>query len=102
MKEEFDSLKNDFQFQIDQYNTSIDSKIDGAIAAYLAGIQIVKQEELRSLINDIGIGFVSSDQIDFPLTQKRSPLRKCIPFALTVNLGTGYIILNLGMRLIRL
>ena len=37
-KAEFDSLKNDFQSQIDQYNTSIDSKIDGAIASYLAGI----------------------------------------------------------------
>ena len=31
-KAEFDSLKNDFQSQIDQYNTSIDAKIDGAIA----------------------------------------------------------------------
>ena len=28
-KAEFDSLKNNFQSQIDQYNTSIDSKIDG-------------------------------------------------------------------------
>ena len=39
-KAEFDSLKNNFQSQIDQYNTSIDSKIDGAIAAYLAGIKV--------------------------------------------------------------
>ena len=39
-KAEFDSLKNDFQSQIDQYNTSIDSKIDGAIASYLAGISL--------------------------------------------------------------
>ena len=38
-KAEFDSLKNDFQAQIDNYNTSIDAKIDGAIAAYLAGIR---------------------------------------------------------------
>ena len=38
-KAEFDSLKNDFQSQIDQYNTSIDAKIDGAIAAYLAGVK---------------------------------------------------------------
>ena len=34
-KAEFDSLKHDFQSQIDLYNTSIDSKIDGAIASYL-------------------------------------------------------------------
>ena len=39
-KAEFDSLKNNFQSQIDQYNTSIDSKIDGTIAGYLAGIKV--------------------------------------------------------------
>ena len=39
-KAEFDSLKNNFQSQIDNYNTSIDSKIDGAIASYLAGINV--------------------------------------------------------------
>ena len=37
LKAEFDSLKNSFQSQIDAYNTSIDSKIDFAIASYLAG-----------------------------------------------------------------
>ena len=41
-KAEFDSLKNDFQSQIDQYNTSIDNKIDGAIASYLASIATPK------------------------------------------------------------
>ena len=39
-KAEFDSLKNDFQSQLDNYNSSIDNKIDGAIASYLAGINI--------------------------------------------------------------
>ena len=39
-KAEFDSLKNNFRSQIDQYNTSIDSKIDGAIASYLDGIKL--------------------------------------------------------------
>lgn len=43
-KAEFDSLKNNFQSQIDQYNTSIDAKIDGAIAAYLAGIRMTSTE----------------------------------------------------------
>ncbi|MBR4313866.1 MAG: hypothetical protein IKP66_03045 [Lachnospiraceae bacterium] len=47
-KAEFDSLKNDFQSQIDKYNTSIDAKIDGAIAAYLAGIKVEK-EQIKSL-----------------------------------------------------
>ena len=42
-KAEFDSLKNDFQNQIDQYNTSIDSKIDGAISSYLAGLNLAKE-----------------------------------------------------------
>ena len=45
-KAEFDSLKNNFQSQIDQYNTSIDSKIDGAIASYLSGINLSKKEQL--------------------------------------------------------
>ena len=44
-KGEFDSLKNNFQTQIDKYNTSIDSKIDGAIASYLAGINITAYTE---------------------------------------------------------
>ena len=42
-KAEFDSLKNDFQSQIDQYNTSLDAKIDGAISSYLSGIQVAKK-----------------------------------------------------------
>ena len=46
-KAEFDSLKINFQSQIDQYNTSIDSKIDGAIASYLAGIKIDTQTKLN-------------------------------------------------------
>ena len=49
-KAEFDSLKNNFQSQIDQYNTSIDSKIDGAIASYLAGISMEKKSVLSNLI----------------------------------------------------
>lgn len=39
-KAEFDALKSSFQAQIDTYNHSIDSKIDGAIASYLAGVSI--------------------------------------------------------------
>ena len=39
-KAEFDSLKSSFQAQIDKYNTSLDNKIDGAIAAYIDGIKI--------------------------------------------------------------
>ena len=39
-KAEFDSMKNDFQSQLGRYNSSIDEKIDGAIAAYLSGVKI--------------------------------------------------------------
>ena len=42
-KAEFESLKNNFSNQIEQYNISIDSKIDGAIASYLAGINLSKE-----------------------------------------------------------
>ena len=37
-KKEFESLKSDFASQIMSYNNSIDSKIDGAIAAYHAAM----------------------------------------------------------------
>ena len=63
-KAEFDSLKNNFQSQIDQYNTSIDSKIDGAIASYLAGITVAKVSTLVDMItpaknkNAYNVGFV--------------------------------------------
>ena len=43
-KAEFDSLKNNFQKQIDQYNSQIDNKIDNAISQYLSGIKIEKTE----------------------------------------------------------
>ena len=46
-KAEFDSLKNNFQRQIDQYNTSIDSKVDGSIAAYLSGLKMEKQKNVE-------------------------------------------------------
>ena len=46
-KAEFEALKEDFASQVDQYNTSIDSKIDGAIAAYLAGTRLSKKEVVK-------------------------------------------------------
>ena len=51
-KAEFDSLKNNFQSQINQYNNSIDSKIDAAIASYLAGINVSKTQEATILFKD--------------------------------------------------
>ena len=46
-KAEFDSLKNDFQSQIDNYNVNIDNKIDEAIASYLSGLKISKEERIN-------------------------------------------------------
>ena len=46
-KAEFDSLKNNFQSQLDQYNANIDNKIDNAIASYLAGISKEYKESKR-------------------------------------------------------
>ena len=53
-KAEFDSLKNNFQTQIDSYNNSIDSKIDGAIAAYLSGISVTKTQILTNIYENSG------------------------------------------------
>ena len=53
-KAEFDSLKNDFQSQLNEYNVNIDSKIDDAISAYLTGIVIQKKSELTNLYNSMG------------------------------------------------
>ena len=39
-KAEFEALKSNFNDQIENYNRSIDNKIDGAIASYLAGIKL--------------------------------------------------------------
>ena len=49
-KAEFESLKNDFQSQINRYNTSLDNKINGAIASYLDGIKVKKETNLKILV----------------------------------------------------
>ena len=38
-KAEFDSLKNDFVSQLNEYNKNIDNKLSDAIATYLAGVK---------------------------------------------------------------
>ena len=53
-KAEFEALKKDFSDQIENYNNSIDSKIDGAIASYLAGIKLQKEEDLECLLDKDG------------------------------------------------
>ena len=53
-KAEFEAMKLDFNSQIEQYNVSIDSKIDGAIGSYLAGINLEKKEEIENLLDLYG------------------------------------------------
>lgn len=53
-KSEYDSLKNNFQSQLDSYNTSIDAKIDNAVASYLAGIKAEKVTKLTNIYEDLG------------------------------------------------
>ncbi len=58
-KAEFDSLKNDFQSQLDRYNSSIDNKIDGAIASYLSGVMIAKKMNVVPYDSYSGFSFVA-------------------------------------------
>lgn len=51
-KAEFDALKNSFQTQIDNYNKNIDSKIDEAIASYLAGIKLTTKNKYKTIFGD--------------------------------------------------
>ena len=54
-KAEFDSMKNDFQSQLDRYNSSLDNKIDGAIASYLAGVGIEKRTLIKNAISNYAL-----------------------------------------------
>ena len=49
-KAEFEALKENFADQITNYNESIDKKIDGAIASYLAGIKLEKKTLIDSTL----------------------------------------------------
>ena len=52
-KAEFEAMKLDFNQQIDNYNASIDNKIDGAIASYLNGVRLSKPFYTKSNIKEI-------------------------------------------------
>lgn len=57
-KAEFENLKIEFDEQIDRYNKSIDEKIDGAIASYLAGIRIQNYYTLKQ----------AESELEYPIT----------------------------------
>ena len=61
-KYEFEALKKNFSDQVENYNTSIDSKIDGSIASYLAGINLSTKtafEPLYPIRRDARTGYLS-------------------------------------------
>ena len=53
-KAEFEALKDDFAKQVQSYEDSIVGKIDGAIAAYLAGIRTGRKSALDNIYNQFG------------------------------------------------
>ena len=59
-KAEFDSLKADFDSQINQYNASIDNKIDGAIASYLSGINLEKEYYSDAIFKSFDESYITS------------------------------------------
>ena len=92
-KAEFDALKNDFQSQIDSYNNSIDNKIDGAIASYLAGIRLSTVIELNNLqqqykisTSDKKLDQYWSSSTDVPLTMYNTSAQKT-----TAHLYTTFV-----------
>ena len=90
-KAEFDSLKNDFQAQINQYNTAIDNKIDNSIASYLAGINITKTTKLTDEIAKAKDNNV--DNVTFALWQTPAPTKHVADakaaFFVSVNMGSN-------------
>ena len=90
-KAEFDSLKNEFQSQLDNYNTTIDAKLDEAISSYLAGIKVKNSLELESIINKIN-GSTKYDKGWFPMCKTFSPIttKKPVNGQLALNVvGNG-------------
>ncbi len=53
-KQEFEDLKDGFDAQLDLYNDSLDNKIDGAIANFLAGRDVKERIELTNLFDEYG------------------------------------------------
>lgn len=76
-KAEFDSLKNSFQSQLDSYNTSIDAKIDSAIASYLQGIKVSKKETLRSTLEVAGQTYNGTKRKSYVFVGNDSPYLFC-------------------------
>ena len=71
-KAEFEEMKNNFNLQIDRYNESIDSKIDGVIASYIDGIRILLRETRKPLISSTD-HWLMYNKNDYPTYQDGKP-----------------------------
>ena len=93
-KAEFDSMKNNFQSQLDRYNSSIDNKIDGAIASYLKGIKIDKHEnrsnEMLTIPNDGYIYSVLTKDLGMTAGYPDILINLCFSFG-TKQFGGSYL-----------
>ena len=92
-KAEFEALKENFNNQIEQYNSSIDNKIDGAIASYLAARVGVKIQ-LDNLLEDVGVknirfGLPSFESCIAPVTGWATYFINCMPDGFTLNNQSG-------------
>ena len=75
-KSEFEALKKDFADQVANYNDSIDAKIDGAIASYLAGLRLSQTIVLDNYINDLDSNLRTfANRSSFALTESGATWR---------------------------
>ena len=68
-KQEFEELKKGFAKQIDNYNSSIDGKIDGSIANYLAGINLAKKVKETDLLTPLSVNYYFDKNYKIPPTK---------------------------------
>ena len=93
-KDEFEALKQNFSKQIYEYNLSIDGKIDGAIASYLAGMKLTKTAFVDSQIykanNKKEIVFVGNYKLPETMIGGHSKLAAQFVFKRDAAIMLGY------------
>ena len=50
-KAEFDSLKNSFQYELNDFNQNIDTKLDSAIDAYIKGVKSSENRQVTTIVD---------------------------------------------------
>ena len=104
-KSEFDALVNTFNEQMDDYEESLVTKIDGAIANYLAGLSSESTNALPSIINNIDLNdrtFLNNTAITaipdngsyFKMFTSTFACVSYTNYASTINNYEGYVLLN--------